>query len=150
MDNVLPVVSSSLQCVRVRTVIKQDVLQKYTLNPFVFSCHYIVSGHVRINAETILMRSTVVKKDTASDDIVHGSSRSEINGETIMRLSTLVKNNNAETIMMHSTVVKKDTTSFDVFHGSSRFEIYRETIMRHSTVVKNNKAAISDIGSDQS
>ena len=37
------------------------------------------------------MRSTVVKKDTASCDIVHGSSRSEINRETIMRRSTVVK-----------------------------------------------------------
>jgi hypothetical protein len=94
-----------------------------------------------------MMRSTVVKKDSASDDVVHGSSRSEINGETIMRLSTVVKNDNAETIMMRSTVVKKDTASYDVVHGSSRSEINGETIMRHSTVVKNNKAAISDVDS---
>jgi hypothetical protein len=37
----------------------------------------------------------VVKKDTASADIVHGSSRSKINGKTIMRRSTFVKNNKA-------------------------------------------------------
>jgi hypothetical protein len=77
-----------------------------------------------------MMRSTVVKKDTASYDVVHGSSRFEINGETIMRCSTVVKNNNAETIMMRSTVVKKDTTSYDIVHGSSRSEINGETIIR--------------------
>ncbi len=48
------------------------------------------------------MRSTVVKEDTASYDVSHGSSRSEINGETIMRRSTVVKTDNAETIMMHA------------------------------------------------
>jgi hypothetical protein len=36
-----------------------------------------------------------VKKDNASYDVVHGSSRSEINRETIMRRSTVVKNNKA-------------------------------------------------------
>jgi hypothetical protein len=94
-----------------------------------------------------MMCSTVLKKDTASVDVVHGSSRSEINRETIMRRSTVVKNNNAETIMMHSTAVKKDTASYDIVHGSSRSEINGETIMRRSTVVKNDKAAISDFGS---
>jgi hypothetical protein len=49
-----------------------------------------------------MMRSTVVKKVTASFDVVHGSCRSEINGETIMRHSTVVKNNDAETIMMQN------------------------------------------------
>jgi hypothetical protein len=39
--------------------------------------------------------STVVKKDTASYDVVHGSSRSEINGETIKGHSTVVKYNKA-------------------------------------------------------
>ncbi|KAI2507634.1 hypothetical protein MHU86_6821 [Fragilaria crotonensis] len=45
--------------------------------------------------ETFVRRSTVVKKDTASRDIVHGSSRSEINGETIMRRSTVGKTDNS-------------------------------------------------------
>jgi hypothetical protein len=39
-----------------------------------------------------MRHSTVVKRDTASFDVVHGSSRSEINGETIMRQSSVVKN----------------------------------------------------------
>jgi hypothetical protein len=91
--------------------------------------------------------STVVKKDTASCDIVHGSSRFEINGETIMRRSTVVKKGNVETIMRHSTGVKKDTASCDIVHGSSRSGINWETIMRRSTVLKKDKAAISDVGS---
>ena len=36
-----------------------------------------------------------MKKDNASYDVVHGSSRSEINRETIMRRSTVVKNDKA-------------------------------------------------------
>ena len=49
--------------------------------------------------ETFVRRSTVVKKDTASCDIVgHGSRRSEINGETIMRRSTVVKTDNSANI----------------------------------------------------
>ncbi len=88
-----------------------------------------------------------MKEDTAIYDVVHGSSRSKITGETIMRRSTVVKNNNAETIMWHSTVVKKDTASYDVVHGSSSSEINGVTIMRRCTVVNNNKAAISDAGS---
>ncbi len=73
----------------------------------------------------------MVKKDTASYDVVHGSSRSKINGKNIMRRSTFVKNNkatisfkiNGETIMRRSTVVKKDN---------------EETIMRRSTVMKKD------------
>jgi hypothetical protein len=95
------------------------------------------------DVEMIIRRRTAVKKGTASYDVVHGSSRSEINGEIIMRRSTVVKNNNAETIMRHSTGVKKDTASYDVVNGSSRSEINGETIMRRSTVVKYDKAAIS-------
>ena len=113
-------------------VIKQDVIQKCTPFYLCSCCHYI--AHVRINAETILGRtSTVVKKDTASCDIVHGtgSSRSEINGEAITR---------------RSTVVKKDIASCDVVHGS-RSKINGATIMRRSTVVKNDKAALSNVGS---
>jgi hypothetical protein len=45
-----------------------------------------------------MMRTTVVKKVTASHDIVHGSSSTEIN---------------ATTNMMPTTVVKKDTASQD-------------------------------------
>jgi hypothetical protein len=70
--------------------------------------------------------STVVKKDTASCDIVHGSSRSQINGETIRRRSTVAKKDSMETIMSRSTVVKKDTASCDIVHGSSRFKINRK------------------------
>jgi hypothetical protein len=81
------------------------------------------------------MRSTVVKKDTASRDLVHGSSRAESNAETIMRRSTVVNMDNRDLIMSHSTVVKKDTASRDLVHGSSRAEINVEMNMRHSTVV---------------
>jgi hypothetical protein len=44
---------------------------------------------------TIMRHSRVVKKDTTSCDIVHGSNRSEIKGETIMRRSTVVKTDKA-------------------------------------------------------
>jgi hypothetical protein len=51
----------------------------------------------KINAETVMMGSTaVVKQDTASCDIVHGSSRTKITAEINMR---------------HSTVVNKDFAS---------------------------------------
>jgi hypothetical protein len=96
-----------------------------------------------------MRRSTVVKKDTASCDIGHGSSRSKINRETIMRHSTVVKNNNVDTIMRRSTVVKKDTASYDSVHGSSRSKINGETIMRCRTVVKYNKTTISDVGNTE-
>ncbi len=88
-----------------------------------------------------------MKKDTASCDIVHGSSRSEINGETIMRRSTVGNKDSEETFVRRSTVVKKDTASCDVVHGSSRSEINGETIMRRSTVVKSDNSAIFDVGS---
>jgi hypothetical protein len=81
------------------------------------------------------MHSTVVKKDTASRDLVHGSSRAEIKVETIMRRTTVVNMDNRELIMSHSTVVKKDTASRDLVHGSSRAEINAEMNMRHSTAV---------------
>ena len=69
----------------------RNALQKFLC----IICHLIVSGRWRINAETFVRRSTVVKKDTASRDIVHGSSRSKINGETIMRRSTVGKTDNS-------------------------------------------------------
>jgi hypothetical protein len=90
-----------------------------------------------------MMSSTVVKKDTASRDIIHGSSRAEINTETIMMCSTVVKMFNLEPNMVSSTVVKKDTASHDLCHGSSRAEIIMETIMMRSTVVYKNKLATS-------
>jgi hypothetical protein len=102
------------------------------------------SGRAKINLETIMMSSTVVKKDTASRDITHGSSRAKINTETIMRHSTVVKNVNLEPIMMSSTVVKKDTASRAISYGSSRAKINTETIMRRSTVLTKD-AASSDI-----
>ena len=47
------------------------------------------------SGEMIVRHSTVVKKDSTSCDIVHdggsSTSRSEINGETITRCSTIVK-----------------------------------------------------------
>ena len=46
----------------------------------------------------IMRRSKVVKKDTASYDSVDGSSRSDINGETILRRSTVVKYDNKAVI----------------------------------------------------
>jgi hypothetical protein len=49
-----------------------------------------------------------VKKVTASHDIVHGSSSTEIN---------------AMTNMMPTTVVKKDTASHDIVPGSSSAKI---------------------------
>jgi hypothetical protein len=45
-----------------------------------------------------MRRSTVVKKNTASYDSVDGSSRSDINGETILRRSTVVKYDNKAAI----------------------------------------------------
>jgi hypothetical protein len=45
----------------------------------------------------------VVKKDTASCDIVHGTSRSEFNGETIMRRSIIVKKDKAAIADVGST-----------------------------------------------
>ena len=83
-----------------------------------------------------MMRSTVVKKDTGSRDIlVHGTSRAESNRETIVMRSTVVKKDNAEMNMMRSTVVKRDTGSRDIVHGTSRAEINKETIVNHSTIV---------------
>ena len=76
------------------------------------------------------MRSTVVKKDTGSRGIVHGTSRAESNKETIMMRSTVVKKDNEEMNMMRSTVVKKDTGSRDIVHGTSRAESNKETIDR--------------------
>ncbi len=75
-----------------------------------------------------------MKKDTASCDIVHGSRRSEINGETIMRRSTVGNKDSEETFVRRSTVMKKDTASCDIGHGSRRSEINGETIMMRSTV----------------
>jgi hypothetical protein len=49
-----------------------------------------------------------VKKVTASHDIVHGSSSTEIN---------------AMTNMMPTTIVKKDTASHDIVPGSSSAKI---------------------------
>ncbi len=92
-----------------------------------------------------MRRSTVVKKDTASCDIGHGSRRSEINGETIMRRSTVGNKGSEETFVRRSTVVKKDTASCDIGHGSRRSEINGETIMRRSTVVKTDNSSIFDV-----
>ena len=82
------------------------------------------------------MRSTVVKKDTASRK-PYGSSRAKINMETIMRRSTVVNEDNREPIMSHSTVVKKDAASRKQ-SGSSRADINAEMKMRHSTVVQDS------------
>ena len=51
-----------------------------------------------------MMRSAIVKKVTASHDIVRGSSSAEID----------VRSN-----MIRTTIVKKVTTSHDIVHGSS-------------------------------
>jgi hypothetical protein len=102
------------------------------------SCHHIGRDRAQINMETHIMRSTVVKKDTASHDIVLGSSRAEINAETIMWRSTVGNKDNWETIMNHSTVVKKDTASHDIVHGSSRAEINAEMNMKCTAVVQDN------------
>jgi hypothetical protein len=83
------------------------------------------------------------EKDTASRDISHGSSRAEINTETVMMWSTVVKMFNLEPNMMSSTVVKEDTASHDICHGSGITEIITETIMTRSTVVYKNKVATS-------
>jgi hypothetical protein len=47
------------------------------------------------SAETIMRRSTVVKKDTASCDIVHGSSRPKIYVKRVMRRTAIVKKDKA-------------------------------------------------------
>ena len=57
-----------------------------------FSCHYIRRGSTEIDQETHIMRSTVVKRDTASRKR-YGSSRAEINMEMNMKPSTLVQDN---------------------------------------------------------
>ena len=58
--------------------------------------------------------STVVKMDTTTWDISHVSSSTKINMETIMTRSTVMKNVNLEPIRMRSTVVKKDSASCDL------------------------------------
>ncbi len=84
------------------------------------------------------MHSTVVKKDTASCDLVHGSNRAEINTKTIMRRSSVVNMDNRELIMSHSTVVREDTACRDLVHDSSRVDINAEMNMRHSTLVQDD------------
>jgi hypothetical protein len=91
-----------------------------------------------------MMSSTVVKKDTASRKR-YGSSRAEINEETLLRSSTVV-NEDREPIMSHSTVVKKDTASRKRY-GSSRAEINEEMNMRRSTVLQQD-APILYMGSE--
>ena len=89
-----------------------------------------------------MMRSTVVKKDTGSRGIVHGTSRAENNRETIVMRREVVKKDNSEMNMMRSsTVVKKDTGSRGIVHGTSRAENNRETIMNQSTIVENEFAS---------
>ena len=75
-----------------------------------FSCHYIGRDSAEIDQETHIMRSAVVKRDTASRKR-YGSSRAEINTETIMWRSTVENKGKMEPIMSHSTVVKRDTAS---------------------------------------
>ena len=92
--------------------------------------------------EMNLMRSTVVKKDTASCDISGGSRSSVINLETIMSHSTVDLNGyNKEMKLMRSTVVKKDTASQDDCRNSRRSVIKKETILKRSTVVKVRTSA---------
>jgi hypothetical protein len=91
------------------------------------------------------MRSTVVKRDTASRER-NGSSRAEINAETIMWRSTVENKDKMEPIMSHSTVVKRDTASRER-HGSSRAEINLEMNMKHSTLVEDD-ASMLYIGND--
>ena len=56
-DNVLPVTSPTFQCVRLPTCHqKRRNNSEIHSTPFVFNCHYIVSRHVRINAEMIMRR----------------------------------------------------------------------------------------------
>ena len=72
VENALPVMSLTFQCVRVPA---HHWTRHYSEMHSTSSCHYsVVSRHVRINAETIMRLSTIVKEDTASCDIVHGSS----------------------------------------------------------------------------
>ena len=88
-------------------------------------CHYIGRpGRAKINTETHVIRSTVVKKDTACRK-QYGSSRAEISVESIMRRSTIVNKDKTEPIMSHSTVVKTDTASRKRC-GSSRAKINPE------------------------
>jgi hypothetical protein len=97
----------------------------------------------KISTETHIMHtSMVVKKDTASRVLVHGSNRAKINAETIIRCRTVVNMDSRKMIMSHSTVVKKDNASCDLVHGSSRDSINAEMKMRQSTVVQDKNAAI--------
>ena len=86
------------------------------------------------------MRSTVVKRDTASRKR-YGSSRAEINTETIMWCSTVENKDKMEPIMSHSTVVKRDTASRKRY-GSSRAEINMEMNMKRSTLVQDNASML--------
>jgi hypothetical protein len=99
--------------------------------------HFVGAGRGRleINSEPKMMRSTVVKRDTGSRDIVHGTSSSLNNKETNMLRSTVVKSDNSEPKMMRSTVVKRDTGSRDIVHGTSSSLNNKETNMLRSTVV---------------
>lgn len=74
------------------------------------------------------MHSSVVKKDTASCNISHGS-RAKINAKTIMKRSTVVNKDNEETDVMCSTVVERDTASRGIYHGGSRAKINAKTII---------------------
>jgi hypothetical protein len=91
VDNVLPVLSPMFQCVSVSAWHQTRYYSEIHSTPFVLQLHYIVGKHGRIKAKRIMRCSTVVNKYTAGCDIVHGSSRSEIGGETIMRRSAVVK-----------------------------------------------------------
>ena len=84
------------------------------------SCHYIGRGRAEINAETHIMRSTVVKMDTASRKRRGSSSRAEINAEAILCSSTVENKDKMEPIMSHSTVVKKDTVVNDMIATEPR------------------------------
>jgi hypothetical protein len=105
-----------------------------------FTCNNIGSSRAYINQETHIMRSTVVKRDTASRKR-YGSSRAEINAETIMWRSTVENKDKMEPIMSHSTVVKRDTASRER-HGSSRAEINLEMNMKHSTLVEDDASML--------
>jgi hypothetical protein len=86
------------------------------------------------NRELIMSHSTVVKKDTASRDLVHGSSRAEINAEMNMRHSTVVQDN--ATILYNGNpekrgfqhVYKSTTTS-----SSRRVQEAYEVSLRNGT-----------------
>ena len=119
------------------------VVSKLTSILFYWLCHYIGSCRAKISTKTHIMHtSMVVKKDTASRVLVHGSNRAKINAETIVRCCTVVNMDNRKMIMSHSTVVKKDNASCDLVHGSSRDRINAEMNMRQSTVVQDKNAAI--------